>query len=206
MTKLVFWTAAIACLVSSSIAHADKIYRTGRGATWDCKQDPIVSILHGNGKYTFTGACKSITLTGGNNTLTIGTTDSISITGAHNKVAIDTVDAINIVGSHNTVTYKSAAHGDKPSVSQIGTSRCDPPVSVTTRELHVGTGKGYLLTIIAASPAAPHQVDGQYRARADTTNYVLTDADVRRIQAERRRAQRDIEDRGHGLSPTSDAG
>jgi hypothetical protein len=122
MTKLVFWTAAIACLVSSSIAHADKIYRVGRGATWDCKQDPVVSILHGNGKYTFTGACKSITLTGGNNTLTIATTDSISITGAHNKVAIDTVDAINIVGSHNTVTYKSAAHGDKPSVSQIGTN------------------------------------------------------------------------------------
>jgi hypothetical protein len=122
MTKLVFWTAAIACLVSSSIAQADKIYRAGRGATWDCKQDPVVSILHGNGKYTFTGTCKSITLTGGNNTLTIATTDSISITGAHNKIAIDTVDAINIVGSHNTVTYKGAANGDKPSVSQIGTN------------------------------------------------------------------------------------
>jgi hypothetical protein len=122
MTKLVFWTAAIACLVSSSIAHADKTFRVGKGATWDCKQDPVVSILHGNGKYTFTGACKTITLTGGNNTLTIATTDSISITGAHNKIAIDTVDAINIVGSHNTVTYKSAASGDKPSVSQIGTN------------------------------------------------------------------------------------
>jgi len=86
-----------------------------------------------------------------------------------------------------------ALDGLKERVSQVGTSRCDPPVAVTTRELPVGDGKGYLLVLIPASPAAPHQVDGQYRARADTTNYVLTDADVRRIQAERRRASRDID-------------
>jgi hypothetical protein len=47
--------------------------------------------------------------------------------------------------------------------------------------------------LIPASPAAPHQVEGQYRGRADTTNYVLSDADVRRIQAERHRARRDID-------------
>jgi hypothetical protein len=122
MTKLVFWTAAIACLVSSSIAHADKAFRAGRGATWDCNKDPVVSILHGNGKYTFTGACKSIALTGGNSTLTIAGVDSISITGASNKIAIDTVDAIAIVGSNNTVTYKAAAHGDNPTVTKVGTN------------------------------------------------------------------------------------
>src|SRR5687767_5797488 len=109
MSKLVLWPFAIACFVSSQAAHADKIFRVGRGATWDCKQDPVVSIEHGNGKYTLKGACKSVNLTGGNNTLTIATTDSVNITGAHNKVAIDTVDSINIVGSHNTVTYKAAA-------------------------------------------------------------------------------------------------
>lgn len=122
MTKLVVWTAAIACIVSSSIAHADKVFRVGKGATWDCKQDPVVSILHGNGNYTIKGSCKSVSLTGGNNTLTIAGTDSINITGAHNKVAIDTVDSINIVGSDNTVTYKAAARGDTPSVSKIGTN------------------------------------------------------------------------------------
>jgi hypothetical protein len=122
MTKFVVWTAAIACIVSSSIAHADKIFRVGKGGTWDCKQDPVVSIEHGNGTYTLKGACKSINLTGGNNTLTVASTGSINITGAHNKVAIDTVDSINIVGSDNTVTYKAAAHGDNPSVSKIGTN------------------------------------------------------------------------------------
>ena len=122
MTKLVVWPLAIACIVSSSIAHADKVFRIGKGGTWDCKQDPVVSIEHGNGNYTLKGTCKSVNLTGGNNTLTVATTDSINITGAHNKVAIDTVDSINIVGSDNTVTYKAAAHGDNPSVSKIGTN------------------------------------------------------------------------------------
>lgn len=122
MTKLVVWTAAIACIVSSSIAHADKVFRVGKGGTWDCNQDPVVSILHGNGNYTIKGNCKSVNLTGGNNTLTVAVTDSIDITGAHNKIAIDTVDSINIIGSDNTVTYKAAAHGDAPSVSKIGTN------------------------------------------------------------------------------------
>src|SRR5215470_11823882 len=103
MIKLVVWIAAIAWIASSSVAQADKVYRIGRGGTWDCKQDPVVSIEHGSGNYTLKGSCKSVNLTGGNNTLTIESTGSINITGAHNKVAIDTVDSINIVGSENTV-------------------------------------------------------------------------------------------------------
>jgi len=122
MTKLVVWIAAIACIASSSIAHADKVFRIGKGATWDCNKDPVVSIEHGNGTYTLKGSCKSVNLTGGNNNLTIESTGSINVTGAHNKIAIDTVDSINIVGSDNTVTYKGAVHRDAPSVSRIGTN------------------------------------------------------------------------------------
>jgi hypothetical protein len=122
MTKLVVWIAAIACIASSSIAHADKVFRVGKGATWDCNKDPVVSILHGDATYTLKGSCKSINLTGGNNTLTIESTGSINVTGAHNKIAIDTVDSINIVGSENTVTYKGAVHGEAPSVSRIGSN------------------------------------------------------------------------------------
>jgi len=99
--------------------------------------------------------------------------------------------------------------GLKERVSQVGTSRCDPPIAVTSRELTTEDRKGYLLVLIPASPAAPHQVDGQYRARSDTTNYVLTDAEVRRIQAERRRAQRDIDKELQDMvrrDPTAPAG
>ncbi|MGH7483696.1 MAG: hypothetical protein ACRELV_16230, partial [Longimicrobiales bacterium] len=51
---------------------------------------------------------------------------------------------------------------------------------------------GYLLIVIPPSPDAPHMVDGQYRGRGDTTNYVMGDAEVRRIQAQRRTARPDI--------------
>lgn len=122
MTKLVVWIAAVAWIASSSIAHADKVFRVGKGATWDCNKDPVVSILHGDGSYTLKGSCKSVNLTGGNNTLTIESTGSINVTGAHNKIAIDTVDSINIVGSENTVTYKGAVHGDAPTVNKIGSN------------------------------------------------------------------------------------
>lgn len=120
MTKLVVWIAAIAGITSSSVVHADKVFRVGKGATWDCKQDPVVSIEHGKGTYTLKGSCKAVSLTGGNNHLTVESVESISITGAHNTVAIDAVDSISIVGSDNTVTYKAAVHGDAPSVSKIG--------------------------------------------------------------------------------------
>src|SRR5437868_12354588 len=105
MTKLV-WIAAIAWIASSHIANADKVFRVGKGATWDCGKDPVVSILHGNATYTLKGSCSSVALTGGNNTVTIENVGALSITGAHNNVAIDTVDSIAIVGSDNTVTYK----------------------------------------------------------------------------------------------------
>jgi hypothetical protein len=122
MTKLVVWIAAIAWIASSSVANADKVFRVGKGATWDCGKDPVVSILHGNATYTLKGSCTSVTLTGGNNTLTIEGVGSISITGAHNNIAIGTVDSIAIVGSDNTVTYKGTAHGDAPSVSKVGSN------------------------------------------------------------------------------------
>lgn len=84
--------------------------------------------------------------------------------------------------------------GYRERVSQVGLSRVDPPVFTTTIELP-GEGddrRGYLLILVPPSPDAPHMVDGQYRGRGDTTNYVLGDADVRRIQAQRQRSRPDI--------------
>jgi hypothetical protein len=82
--------------------------------------------------------------------------------------------------------------GLKERVGNVGTSRVSPAVALTTRELETANGEGYLLILVPASPAAPHQVEGRYLARADTTNYVLTDADVRRVQAERRATRRRV--------------
>jgi hypothetical protein len=123
MNKLVVSIAfaIISSGFSHSIARADKAFRTGKGTAWDCKEDPVVSIAHGAGTYTFKGSCRSISLIGGNSTLTIESVESLSISGASNKITADSIGSISIVGSKNTVTYKSGLHGDAPSVSKVGT-------------------------------------------------------------------------------------
>src|SRR5689334_23546894 len=115
MNKLVILIATVV-IASSSSARADKVFSTGRGATWNCKQDPVVTIEHGNGNYTLKGTCSTVNLDGGNNSLTIEGATTLNINGAHNKVAIDAVDTINLVGSNNTVSYKGALQGDRPTV------------------------------------------------------------------------------------------
>jgi hypothetical protein len=99
--------------------------------------------------------------------------------------------------------------GLRERVSQVALSRIDPPLTVTTRELAVGeAGNGYLLILVPTSPDAPHMVDGQYRGRGDTTNYVMADAEVRRVQAQRRAARPEIRqelERAIAADPTPDA-
>lgn len=86
-----------------------------------------------------------------------------------------------------------ALAGLRERISQIGLSRIDPPLTVVTRELPTGdAASGYLLILVPPSPDAPHMVDGQYRGRGDTTNYVMGDAEVRRVQAQRRGSRLDI--------------
>jgi hypothetical protein len=98
--------------------------------------------------------------------------------------------------------------GLRERVSNVGLSRVDPPLTVVTRPLPMDdAGKGYLLILVPPSPDAPHMVDGRYRGRGDTTNYVMGDAEVRRVQAQRRGSRLDIgAELGHAIAadPTPD--
>jgi hypothetical protein len=90
-------------------------------------------------------------------------------------------------GAKVLVPTPIALKGLRERVSQVGLSRVDPPLTVVTRDLpYDDSGGGYLLIVVPPSPDAPHMVDGQYRGRGDTTNYVMGDAEVRRVQAQRR--------------------
>lgn len=122
MNKLVLLIVTAAWIVSSTIAHADKVFRVGKGATWDCKDDPNVYIEHGKGSYTLKGSCKSINLSGGSNTLTVESSELLNVTGSRNKITIDTVGTINLTGSGNTVSYKNGMRGDEPTINTIGTN------------------------------------------------------------------------------------
>jgi hypothetical protein len=76
--------------------------------------------------------------------------------------------------------------GLRERISQVARNRIDPPVELATAELPGGRpGMGFVLVTVPPSPLAPHQVDGQYRGRGDSTNHVMGDAEVRRIHSAR---------------------
>jgi hypothetical protein len=101
-------------------ASADKAFMTGKGTTWDCKKDPVVSIMHGKGTYKLKGACTTVNVSGGSNKLTIESVDELNLTGAKNTVTVTTVGTINLTGSKNNVTWKAAKTGDAPSINNVG--------------------------------------------------------------------------------------
>ena len=101
-------------------AAAEKAYVSGKGGTWDCTKDPIVSINHGRGKYTFKGACDVINLNGGQSTITVESVDTINVNAGKNTITIGTVDTINVNGADNTITYKKGKTEDGVNVHVVG--------------------------------------------------------------------------------------
>ena len=113
--------AVLATCAFASLASADKAFTAEKTATWDCSKDATVAITHGNGKYTFKGVCKEITVNGGHNALTIENVAALTVNGSSNTITADNVDAVTLTGSDNKVTYKkSGGTGGKPAVSSLG--------------------------------------------------------------------------------------
>jgi hypothetical protein len=108
--------AALLVVLAPAFAYADKTFTGGKGATWDCKKDPVVHINHGNGKYTFKGTCTTIDFGGGENTITIEAVDTLVVGSASNTITVGTVDTIDVGGSGNKITWKKAKTGDKPTL------------------------------------------------------------------------------------------
>jgi hypothetical protein len=108
-------------LLVPTAALADKSFTTEKAATWDCTKDATVVINHGNGKYTFKGPCKDITVNGGHNTLTIETVTALTVNGSSNTITADSLDSATFTGSENKLTWKkSGSAGGKPEVTSLG--------------------------------------------------------------------------------------
>lgn len=77
--------------------------------------------------------------------------------------------------------------GFRERVDQVARSLIDEPLAVTVREIPAESRErvGYVVVVVPESPAAPHMVDGRYRGRGDTTNIVLSDAEVLRLHQDR---------------------
>jgi hypothetical protein len=56
------------------------------------------------------------------------------------------------------------------------------------------SGHGVLVVVVPPSANAPHMAGASYRGRGDRTNYVLSDAEVRRVQGDLAAARDDVED------------
>lgn len=94
----------IALVLMTGAASADKHYTEGKGGTWDCAKDAVVSIEANDGKYTFKGACKGVSVNGNNNQITVETTALLSVNGNKNSVDAATADAVLVPGNENKVT------------------------------------------------------------------------------------------------------
>lgn len=70
--------------------------------------------------------------------------------------------------------------GLKERIDQIARTAVDPPVGVRCTEIHSDhdPSKGVLVVTIPPSAEPPHMADGRPRGRSDTTNYVLSSAEV----------------------------
>jgi hypothetical protein len=106
----------VALLLVPALALADKSFSGGAGGAWDCTADPVVVITGNSARYAITGACRSISIAGGHNALTIIKVGTLDVTGTGNTIAVESVDAIDINGANNTITYK----GGKPKLTQLG--------------------------------------------------------------------------------------
>ncbi|MDP8930742.1 MAG: ATP-binding protein [Actinomycetota bacterium] len=86
-------------------------------------------------------------------------------------------------------------HQLKEHVDQVARNNIDEPLRVRTHEIHEPStpGDGFLVVEVPESPQAPHQVPGRgFYARRDTTNEILSAADLERLIGRRVRDQTTI--------------
>lgn len=85
--------------------------------------------------------------------------------------------------------------GLRERIDQVARDLIDEPLHVRIETIPgADPRKGYLLVTVPPSPTAPHQVDGRYYGRGDTTKHVLPDAEVQRLHQLALRRQRDADD------------
>jgi hypothetical protein len=101
-------------------APAAKAKPTAGAKAIDCSKTSTFTIPDGEGTYSFAGTCDRISVTGGENTLTIEAVKELVIAGADNTVEVGAVDKISAVGSDNKVQYKKGLSGARPKINSVG--------------------------------------------------------------------------------------
>ena len=105
-------------LASPVVAHADKGL-AGSGGSWDCSTDPVIEVA-GDGTWTITGPCKSVTVDGADHQMTIASVDVLRVNGSSNVVDVEEVGTVSVLGADNKVTWHKAKKGSKPVIKGAG--------------------------------------------------------------------------------------
>lgn len=120
MMKLATLLLVSSIALLPSLAHADRDFTGGAGATYDCGEDPVVNILHDGGTYVITGDCRQINIDGNNVRVTVDDVDQLSLNGNGNAIKAAAVDTILINGDNNSVRWTTAKSGHRPTVAANG--------------------------------------------------------------------------------------
>ena len=86
----------------------------------DCARTSTFTITDGAGTYSFVGTCDKISVTGGENTLTIEAVKELAVAGAENTIDVGAVDKISAVGNDNKINYKNGLSGARPKIKSLG--------------------------------------------------------------------------------------
>lgn len=121
---------ALASLLFASNAAADArpdVTYKDKTVTHDCdKAGKKVSVI-GKATVTLVGRCTQLIVAGTGNTVT-GSTQRVAVAGSSNSVTVEQIEDIVMMGSGNTLTWKSAADGKTPRVSNNGKNTVVGPV------------------------------------------------------------------------------
>lgn len=120
MMKLATLLLVSSIALLPSLAHADRDFAGGPGATYDCTEDPIVNILHDGGTYVITGECQQINVDGNNVRVTVEDVGQLALNGNGNAIKAVAVDTILINGDKNSVRWTKAKSGHEPTVAANG--------------------------------------------------------------------------------------
>jgi hypothetical protein len=103
-------------------AAADRIYDKEKNVTHDCGKEPEVIVNVSNATFTFTGACKEITMSASSTRIKAESIQELTVTGSKNTIHSDALGEITVTGTDNAFTYKKALSGKKPGFTATGTN------------------------------------------------------------------------------------
>lgn len=113
---------ALVLVALPAVSRAErKVQGNEQFLTYDCSEDDTLTIIGSQNFVTVTGACKQVTVSGGENHLTMASSLAVSVPGRQNWLKVDATDSIRASGTQNWIEYRrSVTPNRRTAVSSTG--------------------------------------------------------------------------------------